>query len=166
MSVSMSNSTGSHSQNEASLPHEQFETCLKNLFEVPSKNIESAFGLVLGLIKEQSSQIDGLKRVHSEALESNEKIRTLMQSALDDIAREKNELHDDFKKLKTDHEHLLKSYDNTTHEVDELKHGVEVSVTHEPYFSRQEILLTYSSIEKLLSHEDADIQLLRRQGSA
>lgn len=108
-------------------PHEQLEGCLKNLFEVPSRNIESAFELVLGLIKEQSLQIDGLKRAHDEALVNNEKIRTSLQSAVETLAKDKNVLSLDFHELKLEHEKLLQSHHDTTTHFDELKNEVEVS---------------------------------------
>eukprot|EP00579_Thalassiosira_antarctica_P010294 CAMPEP_0201915924 /NCGR_PEP_ID=MMETSP0903-20130614/5704_1 /ASSEMBLY_ACC=CAM_ASM_000552 /TAXON_ID=420261 /ORGANISM="Thalassiosira antarctica, Strain CCMP982" /LENGTH=736 /DNA_ID=CAMNT_0048451645 /DNA_START=46 /DNA_END=2256 /DNA_ORIENTATION=- len=122
----MSDTVGSSSEDEVSLlPHEQLETCLKNLFEVPTKNIDSAFQLILGLIKEQSSQIDGLKRAHNEALEDNGKVRSSMQNAVDDLVREKDELSVDFQALEKKHDNLLQSYDETTIAVDGLKHEIE-----------------------------------------
>lgn len=108
-------------------PSERIEACLKGLFAVPTKNIESAFGLILGLIKEQSGQIDDLKRAHAEALDGGEKVRSLLQTSVDSLAREKEELSVDFHKLKDDHARLLELYDATTCTMDELKHSVEVS---------------------------------------
>ena len=131
----MSDTVGSSSEDEVpSLPHEQLETCLKNLFQVPTKNIDSAFQLILGLIKEQSSQIDGLKRAHDEALEDNGKVRTSMQNAVEDLVREKDELSVDFQALEKKHDNLLQSYDKTTNAVDGLKHKIEVSVTMNAFF--------------------------------
>lgn len=118
------------SQDEA-LTSECLEACLGNLFEVPSKNIESAFGLVLGLIKEQSSQIDVLKRAHTEALEHHEEVRASMQHAVDELIREKGDLSTNLTNLKAEHDNLLKSCDKTTHIVEELRHEVEVSASSE-----------------------------------
>ena len=107
-------------------PCEQIETCLAHLFDIPTKNIESAFQLILGLLKSQSSKINSLKFAHDEALEYNEKIRTSMQNDVDKLAREKDELSQQFQKLNNEHTHLRTSYDTTLNTVDELKNELEV----------------------------------------
>ena len=109
-------------------PCEQIETCLANLFDVPTKNIECAFQLILGLLKSQSSEIDSLKCAHDEALKCNDKIRTSMQNDIDKLAREKDELSQHFQNLNNEHTHLRTSYDTTLNTVDELKNELEVRV--------------------------------------
>ena len=114
-------------------PCEQIETCLANLFDVPTQNIECAFKLILGLLKSQSSKIDRLKFAHDEALE----LRTSMQNDVDKLAREKDELSQQFQKLNTEHTHLRTSYDTTLNAVDELKNELEVRAlpSHPLYIS-------------------------------
>ena len=102
-------------------PQEQIEACIKNLFDVPTKNIESAFGLILGLIREQSSKIECLKQEHVESLENNDRVRSSMQNVIDDLVREKGELSSHLQELRDEHE-------TTTKTVDELKLEIEVSI--------------------------------------
>ena len=75
-------------QDDASLPHERLEACLSNLFEAPTKNLESAFSLILSLLNEQSTRIGA----HAEALKRSDEARASLQTAVDGLAKEKAEL--------------------------------------------------------------------------
>ena len=106
--------------------HEQIEACLKDLFEVPTKNIESAFQLVLGLLRDQNHQ---LEQAHEKALQDNEAVRISMQNAVDKLVKEKGELANDLNELKVEHGQLLKSYEKTAGVVDELRQEIEVRMS-------------------------------------
>mmetsp|Transcript_11169 Transcript_11169/g.24606 ORF Transcript_11169/g.24606 Transcript_11169/m.24606 type:complete len:121 (-) Transcript_11169:3690-4052(-) len=69
------NDDDDNNNNNNSPTTKHIDDYIKNLFEVPTKNIELAFGLVLGLIKEQSTEIGYVKRAQSEALVRNDEIR-------------------------------------------------------------------------------------------
>lgn len=88
------------SENDQSDPaHERLDACLKNLFVQPTKNIESAFEVILGLIKDQSTK-------------------------LDQVVEEKDGLSADLQRLKTEHNNLLKSHDKATVAIDELRQDI------------------------------------------
>mmetsp|Transcript_24390 Transcript_24390/g.51110 ORF Transcript_24390/g.51110 Transcript_24390/m.51110 type:complete len:705 (+) Transcript_24390:46-2160(+) len=121
----MSDSDGSSSQDEVLPPHQQLETCLNDLFQVPTKNIESAFELVLGLIKEQSSKIDCLKRAHADVLKDSDNNRAATQNAVDKLAREKDELSVEFQELTKKYDSLQQCHDKTRNIVDGMRHEIE-----------------------------------------
>lgn len=112
--------------NEGSTPQEQLESCLKNIFDVPTKNIESAFKLVLDLIKDQSTQLNDLRKAHDEALEDNGRVQVSLQKSVDDLCKEKHQLQVDLKNLKKEYGNLLDSQNRTKSVVEELAHEVEV----------------------------------------
>jgi hypothetical protein len=101
--------------------HERIQACLQNLFDLPTKNIESAFELILGLVQEQASKIDDLNRAHVEAVEENAKIRASMQNAVDGLVRENEGLSVQLRTLKEEHATMSCT-------LDKLRHEVEVSV--------------------------------------
>ena len=103
-------------QDDASLPHERLEACLSNLFEAPTKNLESAFSLILSLLNVQSTQL----RAHAEALKRSDEARESLQAAFDALAEEKAALSVDLQKLSA-------KYEKSTHTVEELRQEVEVS---------------------------------------
>lgn len=156
----MNDSSGLMSQDEASPPHEQLGACLKNLFSIPSKNVELAFQLILGMIREQSSQIECLKQANAEALESNAMVCSSMQNAIDNLTRENHELSGDFEVVKRHHHEILKSHSEAMHAVAGLRNDFEVSSNVFLFFRDKYVILM--SLEKYLLSEDADIQLLRR----
>ncbi len=94
---------------------------------MPTKNIESAFELILGLVKEQSSQIVDLNKAHFEVVKKNDKICASLQNAVDGLARENAELSADLRTLKEDHSLLLQSHGTLSSLVDILRHETEVS---------------------------------------
>lgn len=122
----MNDSSGLMSQDEASPPHEQLGACLKNLFSIPSKNVELAFQLILGMIREQSSQIECLKQANAEALESNAMVCSSMQNAIDNLTRENHELSGDFEVVKRHHHEILKSHSEAMHAVAGLRNDFEM----------------------------------------
>ncbi|KAL3781441.1 hypothetical protein ACHAW5_001518 [Stephanodiscus triporus] len=108
-------------------PHERIQACLKNLFALPTTNIESAFQLILGLVKEQSSKIDGLNRAHVEAVEGNAKICASMQNVVDGLLKENFGLSVDLRKLKEEHGDLLLSHATISCTLDKLRHDIELT---------------------------------------
>ena len=90
-------------ENDQSDPaHERLDACLKNLFVQPTKNIESAFEVILGIIKQQGTK-------------------------LDQVVEEKDGLSADLQRLKTEHNNLRKSHDKATVAIDELRQDIEGS---------------------------------------
>jgi hypothetical protein len=106
--------------------HERIHAILRNLFDLPTKNIESAFELILGLVKEQSSQIVDLNMAHLEEVEKNAKTCASIQNAVDGLARENAGLSADLRTLKEEHCLLLQSHATMSSLLDNLKHETEV----------------------------------------
>lgn len=106
-------------------PH--LESHLKGLFDVPSKNIESAFELVLSLITQQSSEINILKEAHRESLERNNELRSQIERSGSDLAKEKIDVAAEFQKLKKDHDDLLASHEETLFAVGNIQQEITVS---------------------------------------
>jgi hypothetical protein len=130
-------------------PHERIQACLKNLFVLPTTNIESAFELILGLVKEQSSKIDGLNRAHVEAVEGNAKIC----ASVDGLLKENFVLSVDLRKLKEEHGHLLRSHASISCTLDKLRQDIEVRVV-----KRSARVPTRLMSLTCRSHSIADIQ--------
>lgn len=106
--------------------HEQIHVILRNLFDLPTKNIESAFELILGLVNEQSSQIVDLTRAHFEEGDKNAKTCASIQTAVDALAKENEGLSADLRALKEEHCLLLQSHATMSCLVDNLRHETEV----------------------------------------
>ena len=110
------------------------ETYVKNIFDVPSRNIESAFELVLGLIREQSSEISNLKRAHLESLKKHHEIQMEMESVAVKLVWEKNDAIATFEKLRKEHEDLIVSHEKTNNTVEELQNEIKVRRLNETKF--------------------------------
>ena len=82
------------------------EAYLKDLFNVPSKNIESAFNLVVSLITQQSCEIDILKKAHHEALQRNNDISNQIECVTNELERERSDVAAKFLELKNDRDTL------------------------------------------------------------
>ncbi|KAL9181455.1 hypothetical protein ACHAXT_010260 [Thalassiosira profunda] len=108
-------------RDDASLPHKRLEACLSNLFEAPTKNLESAFSLLLGLLHEQSTQLGA----HAEALKRSDEGRASLQTAVDVLANENAKLSVDLQELNAKYNDLLLSHEKSTHTVEELRQEVE-----------------------------------------
>ena len=100
---------------------------IKNLFEVPTKNIELAFGLVLGLIKEQSTEIGYVKRAQSEALVRNDEIREHLKETANELVKENNNISSELQQLRKEHNELLESHEKANATVEELRSEIKVS---------------------------------------
>ena len=131
--------------------HERIKACLKNLFDLPTKNIESAFELILGLVQEQSSKIDDLNRAHVEAVEKNVKIRASMQNAVDGLVRENDELSINLRTLKEEHATMSCT-------LDKLRQEIEVSVVMECPLPTRLTSLTYGDIPKMTYNLLGDVE--------
>lgn len=103
------------------------ESYLKGLFDVPSKNIESAFELVLGSIKQQSSEINELKNAHREALENNDLLKSHIERLENELANEKADVATEFQQLKRDHKDLLLTHEKSLATIDAIQQEVAVS---------------------------------------
>ena len=110
------------SEASTELSHERIHAILRNLFDLPTKNIESAFELILGLVNEQSSQIVDLTRAHDK----NAKTCASIQTAVDALAKENEGLSADLRALKEEHCLLLQSHATMSCLVDNLRHETEV----------------------------------------
>jgi len=130
--------------------HERIQACLKNLFDLPTKNIESAFELILGLVQEQSSKIDDLNRAHVEAVEENAKIHASMQNAVDGLVRENDGLSMNLRTLKEEHA--------TSSTLDKLRHEIEESVVMECPLPTRLTSLTYGDIPKITYNLIGDVE--------
>ena len=84
----------------------QLEAYLKDLFNEPSKNIESAFNLVVSLISQQSCEIDSLKNAHQEALQRNDDISNQIERVTDELAKERSDAAAKLLDLKKDSDNL------------------------------------------------------------
>ena len=108
----------------------QLDLCINNLFEVPSRNIGSAFELILGLIKDQSSEINNLKRAQLESFQKYEEIRIQQenahQTAIEEWGRGRNEIVSTFQNLKKEHEDLKESHEISINTVLGLKDEIKV----------------------------------------
>ncbi|KAL3796650.1 hypothetical protein HJC23_009950 [Cyclotella cryptica] len=97
---------------------------LKGLFDVPSKNIESAFELLLGLITQQSSEITKLKKSHRESLERNDEFKCQIERYDNQLLNEKINVATEFEKLKKDYENLLASHEKTLFAVGNIQEEI------------------------------------------
>ena len=131
--------------------HERIQACLKNLFDLPTKNVESAFELILGLVQEQSSKIDDLNRAHVEAVEENAKIRASMQNAVDGLVRENDGLSINLRTLKEEHGTMSCT-------LDKMRHEIEVSVVMECPLPTRLTSLTYGDIPKMTYNLIGDVE--------
>ncbi len=131
--------------------HERIQACLKNLFDLPTKNVESAFELILGLVQEQSSKIDDLNRAHVEAVEENAKIRASMQNAVDGVVRENDGLSINLRTLKEEHWTMSCT-------LDKMRHEIEVSVVMECPLPTRLTSLTYGDIPKMTYNLIGDVE--------
>lgn len=84
----------------------QLEAYLKDLFNEPSKNIESAFNLVVSLISQQSCEIDSLKNAHHEALQRNDDISNQIERVTDELAKERSDAAAKLLEVKKDRDDL------------------------------------------------------------
>ena len=82
------------------------EAYLKDLFNVPSKNIESAFNLVVSLITQQSCEIDILKKAHQEALQRNDDLCSKVECVTNELERERSDVAAKFLELNKDRDTL------------------------------------------------------------
>ena len=131
--------------------HERIQACLKNLFDLPTKNVESAFELILALVQEQSSKIDDLNRAHVEAVEENAKIRASMQNAVDGLVRENDGLSINLRTLKEEHVTMSCT-------LDKMRHEIEVCVVMECPLPTRLTSLTYGDIPKITYDLIGDVE--------
>lgn len=80
---------------------------LNGLFDAPSKNIESAFEHVLGLITQQSREISDLRQAHNEAAVKNGDLKSQLERNEEELAKERSYVADEIRTLKKDHDALL-----------------------------------------------------------
>lgn len=131
--------------------HERIQACLKNLFDLPTKNVESAFELILALVQEQSSKIDDLNRARVEAVEENAKIRASMQNAVDGLVRENDGLSINLRTLKEEHVTMSCT-------LDKMRHEIEVCVVMECPLPTRLTSLTYGDIPKITYNLIGDVE--------
>lgn len=89
------------------------ESYLKGLFEIPSQNIESAFQLVLDLIKQQSGEIDDLKKAYLEVTSKNEELSIQIECTANNVAKERDGVAAVLADLTKDRDQLLASQEKT-----------------------------------------------------
>jgi hypothetical protein len=131
--------------------HERIQACLKNLFDLPTKNVESAFELILALVQEQSSKIDDLNRARVEAVEENAKIRASMQNAVDGLVRENDGLSINLRTLKEEHVTMSCT-------LDKMRHEIEACVVMECPLPTRLTSLTYGDIPKITYNLIGDVE--------
>ena len=102
------------------------ESYLKGLFEIPSQNIEAAFQLVLDLIKQQSGEIDELKKAYQEATSRNDELSVQIERASNDIAKERVDVATTLDDLKRDRDQLLASQEKTQATIVSIQQEIKV----------------------------------------
>jgi hypothetical protein len=118
---------------------------------LPTKNVESAFELILALVQEQSSKIDDLNRARVEAVEENAKIRASMQNAVDGLVRENDGLSINLRTLKEEHVTMSCT-------LDKMRHEIEACVVMECPLPTRLTSLTYGDIPKITYNLIGDVE--------
>ena len=104
---------------------------LKGLFDAPSKNLELAFEHVIGLITQQSRDVDELKQAQVKAAETNEELRSKLERSADELTRERDETAAELQKLRNDYHDLLTVHQQSEATVGNLQQ--EIKVEQETY---------------------------------
>jgi DNA repair exonuclease SbcCD ATPase subunit len=104
---------------------------LKGLFDAPSKNLELAFEHVIGLITQQSRDVDELKQAQVKAAETNEELRSKLERSADELTRERDETAAELQKLRNDYHDLLTDHQQSEATVGNLQQ--EIKVEQETY---------------------------------
>jgi hypothetical protein len=102
------------------------ESYLNGLFDAPSKNIESAFQLVLGLITQQSCQIDNLQKAHDEAIARNDELSSNVERAENELIKERIDLAVEFEKLRRDRDNLLTWQEESSAAIGSMQQEIKV----------------------------------------
>mmetsp|Transcript_12736 Transcript_12736/g.27104 ORF Transcript_12736/g.27104 Transcript_12736/m.27104 type:complete len:894 (-) Transcript_12736:2226-4907(-) len=101
------------------------EPYLNDLFNLPTKNIKSAFGLILGLIKAQSAEISGLKTAQLDHIHRENEVRIRLESghrtAVSKWESGCNEITEKLRLLKKDQNDAFKTQEKADALVIELK---------------------------------------------
>lgn len=132
-------------------PSDQLEDCLANLFQGPTKNLERAFSIILGMMKTQGEEHKKLQTAHEEALRQNE---ALYKTLRKEVQESHDTMHDHFEEncetfrkdcnakiediashetkfLDTANEMKLARY-NTEQDISQLRDEIKVCGTYRP----------------------------------
>lgn len=106
------------------------EPYINDLFNLPTKNIKSAFGLILGLIKAQSAEISELKAAQLDYTRRENEVRIRLESeqrtAVSKWESECNEITEKLRLLKKDQNDAFKTQEKANALVGELKDELKV----------------------------------------
>ncbi len=108
------------------------EPYLNNLFKLPTANIKSAFDLIMGLIKAQSTEISGLKAAQLEYTQRENEVRIHLereyQTAVSEWESERNEITKTLHLLKEDHNYASRTQEKADALIKELKDEVKMRI--------------------------------------
>lgn len=96
------------------------------LFDAPSRNIQSAFEVVLDLIERQTREISDLRQAQIEAAVKNDELKSQLERAEDHWAKHRTNVAAEFQKLKGECGDLLALHQKTEASVSNIQQEMKV----------------------------------------
>mmetsp|Transcript_65938 Transcript_65938/g.97634 ORF Transcript_65938/g.97634 Transcript_65938/m.97634 type:complete len:197 (-) Transcript_65938:41-631(-) len=122
---------GNEQRTSLSETESELNQCLQNMFSGPSQSLESAFGILLRMIQEQSAEHERLKDSQEKLRSDHDKqirqLEDLHHSAVAIHGEEQQKYHETLSSLQSKQEQLASSQKKLSDELAETKQEVKVS---------------------------------------